>query len=178
MNNDFDKDEWGNLGNFDAKDPKAVLRATNRKKAKDKEWLNKADTAAKKRSQTKEWQESIKKRKIDYKEIDHTPTIKAQAVKCKTPWGEFSNIQEAAKAGGIHEETLRRRCSLGKPGYWKEDKHKGKKPGKLIQTPFGKFDSKIAAAKFASENNIFTNALNKISGLLKKDPENYYYLDE
>jgi hypothetical protein len=176
------EEEWGNieLPNFSDKelfDPKLNVKINNKSRSNDPSWKEKTAKAAINRSKQSHWKQSIENRIIDYTSIDKTFTKEAQQVKCITPWGEFISIKEAAIAGGIHEETLRRRCNNGVDGYWKEDKHKGKKRSKPIQTPFGIFSSKSEADAFAEKNKIFNNAKNRIQKYLKTDPKNYFYIN-
>lgn len=104
--------------------------------------------------------------------------ISSKKVKVTTPWGVFNSMTEAYTAGGISEDTLRRRINKGMDGYAREGDHNNIKYGKPIQTPFGKFNSKAEAGRFAETNNIMQNAVKKISKFVKTDPENYYYIEQ
>lgn len=111
-----------------------------------------------------------------HEERDNSKIAKTMKVKIMTPWGEFSSVTEARKAGNISEDTLRRRIQKGLEGYARIGNTNNKKFGKPIQTPFGKFNSKVEAATYAEKNNIMLNASKKIAKFLKNDPENYYYI--
>jgi len=115
-------------------------------------------------------------RNIDYQKRNNTGIANSKKAKCKTPWGEFDTIKEAALAGNISEDTLRRRIRTNVEGFERIGKNNNTKYTKPIHTPFGDFPSKVSAGAFAVKNGIMVNAEKKIDKYLKTDPENYYYL--
>jgi hypothetical protein len=142
------------------------------------DFIEACEKAAKKRSKSKKWLDSIENRKIDYQAMDRTKTKQVQSSKCETPWGKFNSVKEAAIAGNIKEEKLRHKLMMQEEGYWKENKHSGKKFfSKAIHTPFGQFESAAEAHRYAIKNEIMPNARKKIQKYLKTDPENYYYVE-
>jgi hypothetical protein len=177
-----DTEAWRSLNWDDPVTPDALKKTdatVNRSrsaffKKENKEFAETMSEVAKERNQKDDYKKNhsigvnVKRDNTYQAEVNARPEVKAKISKSLTNKSKST----------LHKENLKK-VTTNKPGNknWEKACAEGRnKRDKPFKCPFGVFNNRSEAARYAKENNLFTNAQRKLEGWTKEKPDEYYFI--
>lgn len=173
---------WSEL-DWDSADQPEILKRTdatvNRArtaffKKENSEFANKMQQVATERNRKDEYKRNHKigvtqHRDNSYQKVSNSkPEVQAKISKTMT-----------GKKKSEEHKTKLKAVKTNKPGdrNWEQACQEGRnKRDRPFKCPFGVFHNRSEAARFAKDNNLFTNAQRKLEGWTKEKPTEYYFI--